>query len=59
MAIWSNEAQERYVLAIRPESEKLFDDICARERCPYAILGTATAVRQLQVDDSLLPGATC
>lgn len=55
MAIWSNEAQERYVLAIRPESEKLFDDICARERCPYAILGTATAVRQLKVDDSLLP----
>ncbi|VEG12664.1 phosphoribosylformylglycinamidine synthase [Moraxella cuniculi] len=55
MAIWSNEAQERYVLAIRPENEKLFDEICQRERCPYAILGVATAVRQLVVDDSLLP----
>lgn len=55
MAIWSNEAQERYVLAISPDSEKLFDEICARERCPYAILGTATKVRQLKVDDSLLP----
>ena len=55
MAIWSNEAQERYVLAIRPESEALFDSICSRERCPYAILGTATTVRQLIVDDSLLP----
>ncbi|WP_338412528.1 phosphoribosylformylglycinamidine synthase [Psychrobacter raelei] len=54
MAIWSNEAQERYVLAIRPESEALFDAICKRERCPYAILGTATAIRQLQVDDALL-----
>ncbi len=54
MAIWSNEAQERYVLAIRPESEAQFDAICARERCPYAILGSATDVRQLIVDDTLL-----
>lgn len=55
MAIWSNEAQERYVLAISPKSEKLFDEICARERCPYAVLGTATLVRELKVDDGLLP----
>ncbi|MFC0820075.1 phosphoribosylformylglycinamidine synthase [Moraxella marmotae] len=55
MAIWSNEAQERYVLAIRPDSQALFDEICQRERCPYAILGVATAVRQLVVDDPLLP----
>ncbi len=54
MAIWSNEAQERYVLAIHPESEAQFDTICVRERCPYAILGTATDVRQLILDDELL-----
>ncbi|MGE6794498.1 phosphoribosylformylglycinamidine synthase [Psychrobacter okhotskensis] len=54
MAIWSNEAQERYVLAIRPESKEQFDAICARERCPYAILGTATEIRQLNVADELL-----
>ncbi len=54
MAIWSNEAQERYVLAIRPKSKAQFDAICARERCPYAILGTATKVRQLAVNDELL-----
>ncbi|WP_201584351.1 phosphoribosylformylglycinamidine synthase [Psychrobacter sp. HII-4] len=54
MAIWSNEAQERYVLAIRPESRAQFDAICARERCPYAILGAATDIRQLVVDDELL-----
>ena len=54
MAIWSNEAQERYVLAIRPESKAQFDAICARERCPYAILGEATEVRELRVDDELL-----
>ncbi|MGM8885004.1 phosphoribosylformylglycinamidine synthase [Psychrobacter sp. 1U2] len=54
MAIWSNEAQERYVLAIRPESKAQFDAICTRERCPYAILGEATEVRQLTVNDELL-----
>ncbi|WP_298735136.1 phosphoribosylformylglycinamidine synthase [uncultured Psychrobacter sp.] len=54
MAIWSNEAQERYVLAIRPERKAQFDAICARERCPYAILGEATEVRELRVDDELL-----
>jgi len=42
MEIWSNEAQERYVLAIRPESLELFEEICARERCPFAVLGEAT-----------------
>ncbi len=55
MAIWSNEAQERYVLAIRPSDEARFDEICQRERCPYAVLGVATDVRHLKVDDTLLP----
>ncbi len=55
MAIWSNEAQERYVLAIKPSDQQRFDEICRRERCPYAVLGVATEVRQLKVDDDLLP----
>ncbi|MDO4897384.1 MAG: phosphoribosylformylglycinamidine synthase [Moraxella sp.] len=55
MAIWSNEAQERYVLAIHPSDKERFDEICQRERCPYAILGVATDVRQLVVNDELLP----
>ncbi|MDO5651608.1 MAG: phosphoribosylformylglycinamidine synthase [Moraxella sp.] len=54
MAIWSNEAQERYVLAIKPNDEALFDEICVRERCPYAVLGVATDVRELKVNDELL-----
>ncbi|AXI02501.1 phosphoribosylformylglycinamidine synthase [Aquirhabdus parva] len=52
MEIWSNEAQERYVLAIRPESLKLFESLCARERCPFAVLGEATDVRHLTVSDT-------
>ncbi|WP_374294933.1 phosphoribosylformylglycinamidine synthase [Acinetobacter sp.] len=53
MEIWSNEAQERYVLAIRPSSLAQFEDICARERCPFAVLGEATEARHLTVEDPL------
>lgn len=53
MEIWSNEAQERYVLAIRPESLAQFEEICARERCPFAVLGEATEARHLTVEDPL------
>ncbi|WOE31601.1 MULTISPECIES: phosphoribosylformylglycinamidine synthase [unclassified Acinetobacter] len=53
MEIWSNEAQERYVLAIRPNSLALFESLCARERCPFAVLGEATEARHLTVEDPL------
>ena len=49
--IWSNEAQERYVLAILPEHLELFQQMCERERCPFAVVGHATAERQLIVLD--------
>ena len=49
--IWSNEAQERYVLAVAPERLAEFDALCQRERCPYAVLGTATAEPLLRVSD--------
>ncbi len=49
--IWCNEAQERYVLAIAPESLKAFTEICERERCPFAVLGNATADGHLLVFD--------
>ncbi|MDI6750785.1 MAG: phosphoribosylformylglycinamidine synthase [Rhodocyclaceae bacterium] len=49
--IWCNEAQERYVLAVAPERLAEFAAICARERCPFAVIGEATAERQLVVED--------
>jgi phosphoribosylformylglycinamidine synthase len=49
--IWSNESQERYVLAIAPESLGLFASLCERERSPFAVIGVATEERQLQVID--------
>ena len=50
--IWSNEAQERYVLAIAPEQLSRFAALCERERCPFAVVGTATADGRLQVSDA-------
>ncbi|MBU0745907.1 MAG: phosphoribosylformylglycinamidine synthase, partial [Gammaproteobacteria bacterium] len=49
--IWSNESQERYVLAIAPESLEQFKAFCERERCPFAVIGTATEERQLVLHD--------
>ena len=49
--IWSNEAQERYVLAIAPERLEEFRALCERERCPFAVLGVATGDDRLTVKD--------
>ena len=50
--IWSNESQERYVMAIAPESLAQFAAFCERERCPFAVIGTATEERQLVLEDT-------
>jgi len=47
--IWTNESQERYVLALLPDDLTRFADIAARERCPFAVIGHATQERQLKV----------
>ena len=49
--IWCNESQERYVLAIAPESLAQFQAFCERERCPFAVVGVATAERHLTVGE--------
>ncbi len=49
--IWCNEAQERYVLAIAPDSLPTFRALCERERCPFAVVGVATDDGRLQVTD--------
>ncbi len=50
--IWCNESQERYVLAIDAQDLDLFKSLCERERCLFAVVGEATAERQLQLSDS-------
>ncbi len=57
--IWCNESQERYVLAIAPESLAQFEAFCERERCPFAVVGVTTEARELVVGAGvpLAPGA--
>ncbi len=52
MQVWCNESQERYVLAIDRAHLPEFEALCARERCPYAVLGEATGEQQLVLADS-------
>ncbi|MCZ2292035.1 MAG: phosphoribosylformylglycinamidine synthase [Burkholderiales bacterium] len=49
--VWCNESQERYVLALDPNLLPLFEQMCARERCPFAVVGVATEATQLVVED--------
>ena len=51
--VWSNEAQERYVLAIAPARLAQFRALAERERCPFAVLGIATDGGRLEVRDTL------
>ncbi|MBT3186922.1 MAG: phosphoribosylformylglycinamidine synthase [Candidatus Thioglobus sp.] len=53
LEIWCNESQERYVLAIAPESLDLFERICKRERAPFAVLGESTKEQELVLSDEL------
>ncbi|MCQ4272615.1 phosphoribosylformylglycinamidine synthase [Pseudomonas kuykendallii] len=49
--IWSNESQERYVLAVSAKDFERFQAICERERCPFAVVGEATEAPHLTVTD--------
>ena len=49
MQLWCNESQERYVLGVPAARVDEFAAICARERCPFAVVGTATAEERLVV----------
>ena len=51
MEIWCCEAQERYVLALKPEAKAFFESLCERERCPVAFIGVATGDGQLILKD--------
>ncbi len=51
LELWSNEAQERYVMAIAPDRIAEFAALCARERAPWAQVGTATPDGRLTLSD--------
>ena len=49
--VWCNESQERYVMAVAPQNLTKFEEICERERCPFAVLGEATEAEHLTLND--------
>ena len=53
MGVWSNESQERYVMAVAEDRLAHFEALCQRERCLYAVVGSATEEQMLQVADSV------
>ena len=55
--IWCNESQERYVLAIAPESLPIFTAMAERERCPFGVIGVATDALELVLEDTTKPGS--
>ncbi|MEK7840060.1 MAG: phosphoribosylformylglycinamidine synthase, partial [Pseudomonadota bacterium] len=57
MEIWCNESQERYVLAVDRAGIERFKAFCERERCPYAVLGTATDEPHLLLRDPYMEKA--
>ena len=52
LEIWSNESQERYVLAVEKDSLNEFKAFCEREKCPHAVVGTLTAKKTFELKDS-------
>ncbi|MGD9592188.1 MAG: phosphoribosylformylglycinamidine synthase, partial [Candidatus Berkiella sp.] len=53
LAIWCNESQERYMIAISQGALHQFSNIAKRERCPFAVIGEAKIEQHLQVEDKL------
>jgi len=51
LAIWCNESQERYVMAVYEDAFERFQSICDRERCPWSQVGTAIEQPELKVSD--------
>ena len=49
--VWCNEAQERYVMAVSQERFADFKALCERERCPFAVVGSASDGGWLKVQD--------
>ena len=54
LQLWCNESQERYVIGLPMDRVADFAAICERERCPFAVVGVATAEERLVVGYGVL-----
>ncbi len=51
LEIWGAEYQEQDALLLRPEHARLFEELCARERVPFAFIGHVTGDGYIIVHD--------
>lgn len=51
LAVWCNESQERYIIAISPQELPCFTTIAQRERCPFAVVGEVIEEPWLRLED--------
>jgi hypothetical protein len=52
LEIWTAEYQEADALLLRPEHQNLFSEICVREKCPVAFVGTVTGDGRIVLYDA-------
>lgn len=58
LEIWGAEYQENSAMLIKPESLPIIEKICARERCPFSVLGSITGSGRVTVRDPDAPAGT-
>lgn len=51
LELWGAEFQENSAVLIREEDVPVFDKFCAREKCPYSVVGTITGDGNVVVHD--------
>ena len=58
LEIWGAEYQENSAMLIAPESLPLIEKICARERCPFSVLGAIDGSGRVKlIDPNAPPGS--
>ena len=55
LEIWGAEYQENSAMLISPESLPLIEKICARERCPFSVLGAIDGSGRVKLIDPTAP----
>ena len=55
LEIWGAEYQENSAMLIKPESLEIIEKICARERCPFSVLGSIDGSGRVKLVDPTAP----
>ena len=58
LEIWGAEYQENSAMLIKPESLPIIEKVCARERCPFSVLGSINGSGRVTLKDPLAKPGT-